>query len=67
MKKNMGLVDKFVRLLIAMAIVILELRHLVTGTFSIILTIVAVILIITTFIGFCPLYTLFGWNTNKKK
>ncbi|MBP1640842.1 MAG: hypothetical protein H6Q17_2425 [Bacteroidetes bacterium] len=66
MKKNIGILDKGIRLAIALIIVILDINDIVTGTLGNILLIVAVLLVITTFLGFCPLYLLFGWNTNKK-
>jgi hypothetical protein len=67
MKKNMGTLDKGIRLAIALVIVILDINNVVPGTLGDILLIVAVLLVITTFLGFCPLYLPFGWNTNKQK
>jgi hypothetical protein len=66
MKKNMGSIDKGIRLAIALLIIVLDLTNVFKGTLGDILLIVAVILVITTFLSFCPLYTLFGWNTDKK-
>jgi len=31
------------------------------------LLVLAVIFLLTSFVSFCPLYTLFGFNTNKTK
>jgi hypothetical protein len=67
MKKNIGILDKGIRLAIALIIVILDINNIVTGTLGDILLIIAVLLVITTFIGSCPLYLPFGWNTNKRK
>lgn len=67
MQKNIGYWDKGIRLLIAMIIVLLSVTNVISGTVDVILLIVAVLLVITTFLGFCPLYRPFGWNTAKKE
>jgi len=67
MKKNMGSADKVIRILIAAVIAVLFLTKAITGTLGIILLIVAIIFLVTSLVGFCPLYTLFGINTNRKK
>ncbi len=67
MKKNMGAIDKLIRILIAVIIVILYFTHVISGTLEIVLLILAVIFALTSVIGFCPLYKPFGINTEKKK
>ena len=67
MKKNMGSYDKLIRLLAAIVLIILYYRGVLTGTIGIVVLIVALILTLTSLMGFCPLYTLFGLNTCKKK
>ena len=67
MKKNMGTTDKVIRILVAAIIAILYLTNVLTGTLGIVLLIVAVILVLTSLVGFCPLYLLLGINTNEKK
>jgi hypothetical protein len=67
MKKNMGSVDKVIRILIALIIVILFFTKVITGTLAIVLLILAGILVITSLISLCPLYLPFGINTGKKK
>ena len=66
MKKNVGLTDKWIRILIAVVILILYGTDLIAGTLAMILLIIGIILLFTSLIGFCPIYTLFGINTNKK-
>ena len=66
MKKNMGTVDKVIRVLVAVFVLILYFTHVITGTFAVILLILAGILVVTSLIGFCPLYALVGLNTVKK-
>jgi Inner membrane protein YgaP-like, transmembrane domain len=67
MKKNMGSVDKVIRILIALVIVILYFTHAISGTLAVVLLIVAGIFVVTSLIGFCPIYFPFGINTGKKK
>ena len=67
MKKNMGTTDKVIRVLAAVIIAILYLTNVLTGTLGIVLLIVAVILVLTSLVAFCPLYLPFGINTDKKK
>ena len=67
MKKNIGSLDRIIRTLIALAIVILYLTNIITGTLGIILLVIAGLLALTSLFSFCPLYTLFGMSTCSKK
>lgn len=67
MKKNMGTIDKLIRTLIAVVIVVLYFTHVISGTLGIVLLVLAVVFALTSLISFCPLYTFFGFNTTKKK
>lgn len=63
MKKNMGTIDKAVRLIIAAVIVILFLTNVVTGVLAYVLLALAAIFVLTSLISFCPLYALFNINS----
>mgnify|MGYP001459844022 CR=1 FL=1 len=67
MKKNMGTADKTIRILIAVVIGVLYFTNIISGTVAIILGILAVAFVLTSFISFCPLYLPFGINTFKNK
>ena len=67
MKQNMGSIDKIVRVLVAVVIGILYFTDQITGTSAIILGIFAVIFLLTSAIGFCPLYLPLKLSTIKKK
>lgn len=68
MTKNMGSTDKMIRILIAIVIAILFYTNVISGTLGLVLSIIALIFAITSFISFCPLYTLLGVSTcNLKK
>ena len=66
MKKNMGSADKVIRIIIAIVIGVLFFTNTISGVFGTVLMILAVIFVITSFIGFCPLYAPFKIHTNKK-
>ena len=65
MKKNMGSVDKIIRLLLAIVIGVLYFTEVITGTLGIVLLVLAIVFFLTSFIGFCPLYYPFGIKTCK--
>ena len=67
MKKNMGTLDRGIRILVAILIAGLYFTNLISGTIAIILSILAVIFVLTSFAGLCPLYFPFGISTRKKK
>jgi hypothetical protein len=67
MKKNMGSIDKIVRVLVAIVIGILYFTDQITGMVAIILGIFAVVFLLTSAIGFCPLYLPLKLSTIKKK
>jgi len=67
MKKNMGTIDKVIRILVAVAIAILYFTNVITGLLGIVLAVLAIIFVITSFISFCPLYLPFGIDTGKKR
>jgi len=65
MKKNVGNVDKLVRILIAIAIVVLYYTNIITGMLAIVLMAVGIVLLLTVLFNFCPLYAVFGIKTCK--
>jgi hypothetical protein len=66
MKKNMGVADRVIRFLLAATVLVLYLVNAISGVAAIILGIFAVIFVVTSFIGFCPLYTPFNFSTKQK-
>ncbi len=67
MKQNMGSIDRVIRLALAVVITVLYLTGIIPGIFGIILIVIALIFAATSFIGFCPLYTLLKISTCKVK
>ncbi|MCW9065389.1 MAG: DUF2892 domain-containing protein [Ignavibacteriaceae bacterium] len=66
MKKNMGLIDRTVRTILAIVVAVLYFTNQITGAAAIILGLFAVIFLVTSFISFCPLYFPFKFSTMKK-
>jgi hypothetical protein len=66
MKKNMGTIDRIIRILLAIVVIILYITGSITGFAAIILGILAIVFIITSMIGFCPLYLPFKISTIGK-
>lgn len=68
MNKNIGNIDKAIRIIIALFIGALYFTDIISGTLGTVLVALAGIFILTSAIGVCPLYLPFGINTcpNKK-
>ncbi|WP_461588211.1 YgaP family membrane protein [Winogradskyella sp.] len=67
MKKNLGAIDRGVRILIAAVVATLFFTNIISGVLGTVLLVVAAVLLLTSFISFCPLYAPFGIRTCKLK
>ena len=65
MTKNMGVIDRSLRLLVAAIVPVLYLTHSISGTLAAVLAVIAVIFVMTSVVGYCPAYTLLGLSTRK--
>lgn len=65
MKKNMGKLDKQIRLVVGVVLIGLSILDVVTGPLAIAFIVVALVLLATVILGTCPLYIPFGINTCK--
>jgi hypothetical protein len=65
MKQNMGSLDRVLRIIIALGIIVLYFTDQMSGTAAIVLGLLAVIFVVTSFIGFCPLYVPLKLSTKK--
>jgi hypothetical protein len=63
MKTNMGTIDKIIRVIIALVAGALVYYDVVSGAYAYILLTITAIFLLTSLIGFCPLYGMFGLNT----
>lgn len=67
MKQNMGTMDRIIRTSLALVVAILYFTDNLSGLAAIVLGIFAVIFLLTSLVGFCPLYTVLGIKTTKDK
>lgn len=67
MKRNMGNADKAIRVLVAVVIGLLYYTNVISGTVAIVLLVLGSIFVLTSILGFCPIYSLFGFNTCPAK
>ena len=65
MTKNMGTLDRVIRTLVAVAVVVLYYTGKITGTLAIVLGLVAIPFLVTSLVGWCPSYVPFGLSTRK--
>lgn len=66
MKVNESRLDRVLRVVVGIALILLYLFGVVGGTLGIVLIVVGVIALITGLVGFCPLYSLLKIQTSKK-
>ena len=63
MKKNMGTVDRSIRVIIAAIVGALYFKETISGTLGLVLLALSGVFIVTSLISFCPLYAPFGINS----
>ncbi len=66
MKKNIGLKDKYLRIALAVILIIMWAFKVIAGNLALVLLSVSAILIVTSLVNFCPLYWPFGLTTRRK-
>ena len=66
MTKNMGITDRGIRILLAIGVAVLILNGVISDLTAIILGIIALIFVVTSLIGFCPIYAPFRLSTRKE-
>jgi len=67
MKKNMGTIDRVVRTVLALVVAVLYFTGQISGTAALILGILAVVFLLTSLVGSCPLYLPFGLSTRGQR
>jgi hypothetical protein len=67
MKINLGAADRVIRVVLAIIIMVLYFTHVISGSLALVLLLVVGVLIVTSFLGFCPIYLLFGISNKKKQ
>jgi len=62
----MGVLDRSIRVLLAIVLMVLNFTDAVNGTAAIITTSIATVLLLTSLLQFCPLYLPFKITTRSK-
>jgi hypothetical protein len=65
MTKNVGTIDRAIRALLAVVVAVLYFTNVISGTLAIILGVLAIVFLATSFLSFCPLYLPFNLSTRK--
>jgi hypothetical protein len=66
MIKNMGKTDKVIRIAAALVLGVLVISGALKGAAVVVFGLIAVALLVTSYVGTCPLYLPFGISTIKK-
>jgi hypothetical protein len=66
MTHNMGRIDQFIRILIGLVLLAYTVKEGAMSAGWVVPGVVGVILIITAFFSYCPLYTVLGVTTRTK-
>lgn len=67
MPKNMSFIDRLVRVVLAVTVIVLFVSGYISGTFGAILIALSVVFLATSLISYCPLYSAFGIRKWEKK
>jgi hypothetical protein len=67
MKKNLGNLDRVLRIGFFVLVAILFFTKVISGTSGIILLVAGIILALTSVVSFCPIYWALGWRTVNKE
>jgi len=67
MKKNMGIADRVIRVIIAAVFLTLYFTNVLTGIVGIVLIVISGIFLLTSLVSFCPIYALTGLSSNRTK
>lgn len=63
MIKNIGQTEKIVRIVLAVVLAGLDFFEVVGGAFSWVLSLVAIVLLVTALVGHCPINKMLGRNS----
>jgi hypothetical protein len=65
MKTNESMVDRGIRVVLGLAIIAFGFSGAVTGTLGVVFKVLGFVPLLTGLIGYCPIYGLFKFQTNK--
>jgi len=65
MKTNESSLDRIIRVILGIALLVLYFTNTVTGGLGIVFIVLGAVALVTGVVGFCPLYALLKISTNK--
>jgi hypothetical protein len=66
MTLNMATADRAIRITVAIVAGLLIFMGRVSGTLAIVVGVFAAVFLVTSFVGFCPLYKVLGFSTRRR-
>ena len=66
MKSNMGTLDRIIRAVVGIALIVLWSLDLLQGVPAIIALVVGIVMLLTAMLRWCPPYSLLGINTGAR-
>ena len=67
MEKNLGMIDRGIRNILALSVGVLYYTNIISGKTAMVLGIIGFYLAITSMVAFCPLYLLFKIRTIRNQ
>ena len=64
---NMSALDRFIRFIIVIAVIVLLWTEVLKGTFATIVGIVGIVFVVTSVYGWCPVYAILKISTKKQR
>ena len=66
MTQNMGTADRLIRISLPLGVAVLYFTGRIGGMPALLLEILTVVFVLTSFVGWCPAYLAFGLSTRKR-
>jgi len=64
---NMGVADRLIRTFLAILMITFYFTQAISGILGIVLVVLSIVFVLTSFISFCPLYLPFHITTKRNK
>lgn len=65
MKINESMADRIIRIILGVVLLVLGWGGIITGTWGVVFKWLGLVPLVTGLIGYCPLYALFKFHTNR--
>jgi Protein of unknown function (DUF2892) len=66
MKRNLGILDRIIRVALVALVAVLYFTHQLSPVAAVIFGVLAVVFLLTSVVGVCPLYLPFGISTRRR-